>query len=437
MDRGPQLPREFSEALAFREGCFESLSASDMSTSHSTDSPRLSQWHTVFVPCVFLFVSMLNLTLIVAGLKDLMIDELGGREEDVSLFFSVEMMAYIVFAPIWGLASDRWHHRRWFIAIGFFMSACFYASYPMIRSIPLLLTLRFVQGAFTVMGWSTLMAMVLDQPDEQRRGRYMGLMGAALILGVSIGAPMGGYVSRSYGAFAPLQVAAALFFMLTLGTLALAPGGETRRQISLAEIRQAISSRPMLVLPSIFYFVDRYTVGFVVVLFPLYLETLGVSDPAAKGQYLGVFLLPFALLQYPCGRLLEHIEAWKPLVAGSLLYGIALCAVGYSGTFSLWWVMLVLGILAAVMFPPAITLTAQLSDARIRGSAMGGFNLAGSLGFAIGPLLGVWAFKWRGYDFAFVLAGFLEILVAVVGGIVIYRWTRSTQHSGEARGGGE
>ena len=404
-----------------------------MSTERSPTPGLSAQWNTVLVPCVFLFVSMLNLTLIVAGLKDLIIDELGGREEDVSLFFSIEMAAYILFAPIWGLLSDRWGRRRGFIALGFFMSACLYASYSMIRSIPLLLTLRFVQGAFSVMGWSTLMAMVLDQPDEKRRGRYMGLMGAALILGVSIGAPLGGYVSRSYGAHAPLQLAAGLFFVLAAGTLALKAAGETRRQISLAEIGRALYRRPLLALPSLFYLVDRYTVGFIVVLFPLYLETLGITDPATKGQYLGVFLLPFALLQYPCGRLLERVAPWKPLVAGSLLYGVALCAVGYSGLFSLWWVMLLLGVLAAVMFPPAITLTAQLSDPRIRGSAMGGFNLAGSLGFAIGPLVGVWAFKMHGYGFAFALAGALEMLVAIVGGVVIYRWARSRRHSGGVR----
>jgi len=50
---------------------------------------------------------MLNLTLIVAGLRELVIDELGGTSRDAGLFFSIEMAAYIVFAPLWGLLSDR------------------------------------------------------------------------------------------------------------------------------------------------------------------------------------------------------------------------------------------------------------------------------------------------------------------------------------------
>ncbi len=390
----------------------------------SRQGQKATLWRTVLVPCAFLFVSMLNLTLIVAGLKELIIDELGGSELHVSLFFSIEMVAYIVFAPLWGLMSDRLGRRRPFIALGFLMSAALYASYSSITSLPLLLGLRFVQGAFSVMGWSILMAMVLDQPDERRRGRYMGLMGGSLILGVSMGAPLGGYLSRSYGAYAPLEAAAVLFFILAAGSLGLSRAGKTQRQVSLKEIAASLYQRPRLLVPALFYMVDRYAVGFIVVLFPLYLETLGISDPARKGQFLGLFLVPFALLQVPCGWLTERIGPWKPLLAGSLLYGLALCTVGYSDLYAVWWVMLLLGVLAAIMFPPAITLTAQLSDPHTRGSAMGAFNLAGSVGFAIGPIVGVWAFKTYGFAFAFVLAGALEVLAAIAGGVLLFMWSR-------------
>lgn len=397
------------------------------SPSVAPETPQANLWRTVIVPCVFLFVSMLNLTLIVAGLKELIMDELGGQEEHVSLFFSIEMVAYIIFAPIWGMWSDRTGRRRPFIGIGFLMSAVIYASYSSVTSIPLLLALRFAQGAFSVMGWSILMAMVLDQPDQRRRGRYMGLMGASLILGVSMGAPLGGYATRSYGPYAPLEAAAALFFVLAVGSLFLARSGKTQRQVSFKEIAASLIERPRLLVPALFYMVDRYAVGFIVVLFPLYLETLGISDPARKGQFLGLFLVPFALLQVPCGWLTERIGPWKPLLIGSLLYGIALCTVGYSDIYAVWWVMLLLGVLAAIMFPPAITLTAQLSDPLTRGSAMGGFNLAGSVGFAIGPIVGVWAFKAYGFGFAFVLAGALEVLAALVGGVFLFMWSRSAK----------
>ncbi len=84
--------------------------------------------------------------------------------------------------------------------------------------------------------------------------------------------------------------------------------------------------------------------------------------------------------------------------------------------------MVGLGVFAALMFPPAILLTAQWSDPGTRGSAMGGFNLAGSLGFAIGPLFGAWAYRAQGFGFAFAACGVLEILLALAGCWLLRRW---------------
>ncbi len=389
----------------------------------STPSPPGSL-RSVLMPCAFLLVAMFNLTLIVAGLKELILDELGGSESDASLFFSIEMAAYIVFAPLWGLLSDRLGRRKPFVVVGFLGSAVCYAAYSTLGSVPLLLGLRFVQGALTVMGWSTLMAMVLDQPDARRRGRYMGLMGSALMLGVSLGAPTGGYVTRAFGPYAPLQLAAGLFFLAALGSLALHDPPRLRRQESLAEVGATLRGRPRLLLPALFYFVDRYTVGLFVVLLPLYLSTQGTDDPAVRGRILGLFLLPFALLQYFTGRLSERLGPYRPLLLGSFAYGLMLCAVGGSDLKALWLVMPVLGVLASIMFPPTITLTAELSDPRTRGSAMGGFNLAGSLGFAIGPVVGVWIARTWGYGAAFVVAGVFEMSAAVIGWWVVRRWAR-------------
>lgn len=388
----------------------------------SPSLPQTSVLRSVVVPSLFLLVAMFNLTLCVAGLKELIVDQLGGTTAHASWFFSIESLAYIVFAPVWGLFSDRISRRKPLIVVGFLGSGLLYLSYMLIHSIPMLLAVRFVQGAFSVMAWSTLMAMVADQPDDSRRGRYMGMMGAALIFGVSLGAPVGGYLSRSMGVRAPLEVAGFLFLLLAVGSLFLRDQQQLRSQIGFGEILNNLKQRPRLLLPYFFQFVDRYTVGLFVVLFPLYLSTFGVTDPAVRGRYLAMFLLPFSFLQYFTGRLSEKIGPYKPLLWGSALYGIALCFVGYSDLQGLWWVMAVLGILAAVMFPPAMTLTAQLSDAQTRGSAMGGFNLSGSLGFALGPICGHWIYETSGFGVAFIVSGALEILAVVIGLLVLFRW---------------
>ncbi len=378
----------------------------------------------ILLPCLLLLGAMFNLTLVVAGLKEFIIEELGGSITDATLFFSVETFAYILFAPLWGLLSDRLGRRRPFIVAGFLLSALLYASYLAVDSVGPLLALRFAQGAASVMGWSLVMASVLDQPVGARRGRTMGLMGAALIFGVALGAPIGGYISRWHGARAPLAAAAVLFVILAASALLLREPPRHSRNPQLREILAAMRSRPRLALPMAFHFVDRLAVGLFVVVFPLYVDSLGASDPAVRGRYLALFLLPFAILQYFTGRLSERTGPLPPLLAGSFVYGLLLTAVGYSGLFMLWPVMIGLGLFAAVMFPPAILLTSQLSDPLTRGSAMGGFNLAGSAGFALGPLLGAALYEAWGFGTAFAVCGGIEMALAVVGWWLTRRWRR-------------
>ncbi len=357
--------------------------------------------------------AMFNLTLVVAGLKEFVIDELGGTIRDASLFFSIETTAYILFAPLWGLVSDRLGRRRIMIVLGFALSAVIYSLYQWVDSLPLLLALRFVQGACSVMGWSIVMALVLDHPGHERSGRKMGLMGAALILGVGLGAPIGGYLTRWLGARAPLGAAAALFALLALLALLLHEPENRQRGLRIRRIFSALSDRPRLVLPLLFHFVDRLAVGLFVVIFPLHLDSLGAGDAAVRGRYLSFFLIPFALLQIVTGRMAERTGPYAPLILGSLIYGLILATVGVAELFLLGPVMVALGVFAAVMFPPALMLTAQLAAPGTRASAIGGFNLAGSLGFAVGPLVGAWAYAEHGFGFAFALCGAFEVVLAL------------------------
>ncbi len=380
-------------------------------------APARAPFQTVILPSLLLGVAMFNLTLPVIGLEALIVDGLGGSLFQVSLFFSTEMVAYVLFAPVWGVASDRLGRRRPLVIVGFLVSALLYASFAFASSVGVLLLLRFVQGVFSVMGWSSLMAIVVDEPAQEGRGRNMGIMGACLIFGISMGIPVGAYLTSHFGPEAPLFLASGLFLVLAAMSLVVGDPRTRLPALRLASVRDALVSRPRLLLPYLFHFADRYTVGLFVVLFPLYLESLGAGDPAVRGRYLAVFLLPFAFLQAFTGRLTDRWGPLRPLVVGSFLYGLGLCLVGYSGLYALWWVMAALGILASIMFPPAIALTGHWSHEETRGAAMGGFNLAGSAGFAVGPVAGALIYERLGAGPAFVLAGAVELaacLVAVV-----------------------
>jgi len=378
-----------------------------------TADPRATPLAALALPCALLFGAMLNLTLVVPGLKELVIDELGGTIRDAALFFTVEMAAYLVAAPLWGLASDRLGRRRPFLVAGFLGSAAIYAAYLAIDSVAALLALRFLQGALSVAGWSTAMAVVADRAEGASRARAMGMAGASIILGVGLGAPVGGLLTAALGARAPLAVASGLFALLGLASLALAEPARHGERTPVAEIFRALAGRPALLLPWAFYFVERFTVGLFVVVFPLFLESTTGGGPAARGRLLGLFLLPFALLQPLTYRLADRFGARRSMAAGALAYGLALAAVGHLPPAALAPWMVLLGAAAAVMFPPTLALTAELAGAEARATAMAGFNFAGSLGFAIGPVAGAWARGVVGFEGAFLLAGACAVAAAL------------------------
>jgi len=88
------------------------------------------------------------------------------------------------------------------------------------------------------------------------------------------------------------------------------------------------------------------------------------------------------------------------------------------------------------MFAPTLALCADLAPAAQRAAAYAGFNLAGSLGFLIGPLLGgviagplTTALGWASpYSLLFPLIGATEVLCA----LLTIPWLQSLRSAADA-----
>ena len=81
---------------------------------------------------------------------------------------------------------------------------------------PILLILRFIQGAITVMAWSLVMTSALDSVPKTSYGKTMGVIGMAMMLGMAFGAPLGGFLAERYNVFVPMYLTSFLFLMGTL-----------------------------------------------------------------------------------------------------------------------------------------------------------------------------------------------------------------------------
>ena len=329
-------------------------------------------------------------------------------------FLAAEFGAFVVFAVPWGVASDAAGRRVPFVTAGAFLGAVGYACLALLPTVTgsfaVALGLRVLQGAATVGAFSLSMTMLMDL--EGSHGRNMGATGIAIGLGTATGAPLGGALYE-LGPLVPLYVASGVLLLVAVCVSFVAdraPEGGTRRS-PFASLRR----RPTLALPYAFGFVDRLTAGFFSLVGTLYFRTVFGLSPGATGLTLALFFAPFALLQYPFGVVSDRIGRTIPIVVGSALYGVAVIGVGAVADLRVAQAgMVVIGVLGALMAPATLALVTDLADVRERGVAMAGFNIAGSLGFLTGIVLGGLAADAYGYGAAFLLVGGLECILAAV-----------------------
>jgi MFS family permease len=336
-------------------------------------------------------------------------------------FLAAEFAAFVLFAGLWGAASDRAGRRIPFIVVGALGGALGYATLAVLPrvvdpSFELVLLLRALQGAATIGPFSLAMTGLMEL--DGGHGRNMGAAGIAIGSGTALGAPVGGQL-YGLGPLVPLWVAAGALVVAAglaarVGEVATA-GRDDDDEGSLGEILTGLRRTPALAVPYAFGFIDRLTAGFFALVGTLYFRSALGASPGMTGLLLGCFFVPFALLQFPFGILSDRIGRVAPIVAGSALYGIGVALVGVAPNVpAVAGAMLAVGVLGALMAPATMALVTDLSGVDRRGVAMAGFNVFGSIGFLVGIVGGGLAADVLGFGTAFLAAGGVEVLLAVL-----------------------
>ena len=358
------------------------------------DVARLNVGQLVLLAFVML-VAMFVLTLPVAQLDGFVGRLLpnGGADSGLTntakgLFTTAHFAAYIPFAFIWGARSDAAGKRKPFLLIGLVGQGVLYSLMPFAPNIWFLYAARFIEGTFAIAVVSMLMTMALDMAPSARRGMTLGVFTLGMLIGNAAGAPLGGLLATQVGYQAPFLLGALL--LLVMAAVVALFVRDTRIVARAYSFRQAINGlreNPRLYIPYAFSFLDRLTVGFFVGQFPVLAAQVYGLTPSQTGIYLSVFLAGFALFSPLGGLLSDRLGRFRPMLLGTLAYGLMLLLVGRVGPDILYVVMAIGGLSGAILYPPSIALVGDYAAPGHRGMAMGGFNLAGSIGFAAGPLL--------------------------------------------------
>jgi len=336
-----------------------------------------------------------------------------------TLFLAVEFAAFALLAGPWGRLSDRLGRRIPFVAAAAGAGAIVYvalATVPRLAAVPTFpaaLALRALQGALVVGAFTLAMSTLADLGGGN--GRNMGAAGVAVGVGTAVGAPLGGQLYE-VGPFAPLWAAAGLLAVVAVAVALVpdrAPAPDDGGDHGLRALAGALRRRSAMAVPYAFGFADRFTAGFFALAGTLYFRSAFGASAGETGVLLAAFFAPFALLQYPFGRLSDRVGRVAPVVAGSATYGLAVVAVGLAPSLRVAAAgMVLVGVLGALMAPATLALVVDLAEESERGVAVAGFNAAGSLGFLAGALLGGGLAATAPFPVAFAVAGGVELLLA-------------------------
>ncbi|MEM9274338.1 MAG: MFS transporter [Cyanobacteria bacterium P01_F01_bin.143] len=352
-------------------------------------------------------------------------EHFGASPAIITLLFSCYSLMQFMFAPLWGSLSDR-VGRRPILLLSLGGSCLSYLWCGLATSLWMLFAARLLAG---FMGGTivTAQAYVSDITTPENRTKGMGMIGASLGLGFTLGPAIGGFLAgglEQVNYQLPLLAASGLSFLgFIFAFFSLPKSGkpQSEKQSKTVSISQrfleliGILQLPLVnVLIGIFFLSILGLLGAQTTL-ALWLERQFSWGPQQTGYLLMFCGVVGTILQGGLiGILSRNFGEINLLVSGICLLGMGLLLVPFSTSL-----VLLLGAMSLLTIGECLaqttirSLLSQLVKTNETGKILGIAQSGGSLAAIIGPSLGGLAFVSMGKDYPF-FNGAVLMLISII-----------------------
>ncbi len=376
---------------------------------------------------VGMFLALVPVTLLVPGLDELVSGRFGGSEAAAHGFMTVNMLAGMIAVPLFMRRLRRLGDLRGWLVGFFLIDAVSFAGMGRVDTLGALYAFRALDGAVHLPA-VTLLMVAANRTAGERRGASLGALASALMLGITVGSPLGGWLVER-GGTAVFDAGAAIFLVAAM-LAAFGPSTDPATDVQRGSRYRWQWRRPESWIPLGYAFMDRFSIGIFVSTFTIFLAREHQVGPAGRGWLVALFMIPFAALCYPVGRLAERVGWFPLLVAGNVAFGVIFGTYGFVPRDLLPVSMVLSGVSSAFIFAPSLLLVSELVR-RGHGEGMFGiFQVAGSFGFLAGPIAGgilvalTSADGRPAYEAIFAVVGFAELLLAVASVALLRAFSR-------------
>lgn len=182
-----------------------------------------------------LFIVMVGIGLVIPILP-FYVEKFNADAQTLGFLVAVFALMQFLFAPVWGRLSDK-IGRKPLITIGLIGFALAEFIFAFATGLWMLFISRIMAGIFGSALMPTAMAYVSDVTDEKSRGQGMGILGAAMGLGIVVGPGIGGWLAE-YDLSYPFILAGIAASVAAIVSVILLPESFTKEQ------RDALEDEP-------------------------------------------------------------------------------------------------------------------------------------------------------------------------------------------------
>ena len=339
------------------------------------------------------------------------------------LLLSGQPLTMGLMAPVWGSLADR-HGRKLMLLRATFGATVVMTLMGFTQTPLQLLLLRIIQGALTgtVPAATTLIASVVPR---ERTGFAIGLLQTGMFAGISVGPLMGSIVADTLGYRYAFFLTGGCLFLAAMGILLwvheapIQPPAGTKRPPWWQGLVEIVRDRGSMValLVRLLTRTGARTVGPILPLFVLALlppdSAVGVAT--MTGLVTGANAIASSLGAVALGRLSDRTGYRRVLLISALAAGLVyLLQAVVTTTTQLFVLQFMLGLALAGTISTLAALLARLVPEGRQGAIYGLDASVVSAANALGPLAGAAIAVPLGNRAAFVLAGGLLLISAVV-----------------------
>jgi len=342
-------------------------------------------------------------------------ESLGASPFQLGLLITVYAICQFIFAPIWGNYSDR-IGRKPVLLMGILGFAVTFILFAYATRLWMLYLIRIAGGALSCATMPTAMAYVGDSTSLEKRGSSMGMVGAAMGMGMIFGPAIGGLLSSISLGF-PFLLAGLLALVNSVGVLLLLKEslpGEQRHSRKFARVSLLQGLRTPLALFFVVIFLASTGEAVHHGTFALFTEAKLGFTPRDIGWAFTAAGVASALVQgLLVGRLINHIGEEKTAITGIALMGLSFAL--FIFTFNVPSSIIFMSVFAAGvgLIRPSISSAVSKRTEGGQGTSLGVLQGYDSLGRAVGPSLGGFMLG-LGLNLAYLSAIAVSLLALII-----------------------